>query len=66
MEIDPSVFKNNSKEFSKIMFIFNAIEDGWSVKKRGEQYIFKKHKCKEKHIYNDDFLENFVKKYFKL
>lgn len=66
MDIDLSNFKINNKELSKIMFIYNAIEDGWTIKKKDDQYIFTKQKCKEKHIYNDEFLENFIKKYFKV
>jgi len=66
MDIDLNNFKINNKELSKIMFIYNAIEDGWTIKKKDEQYIFTKQKSKEKHIYNDKFLENFIKKYFKV
>jgi hypothetical protein len=66
MDIDLSNFKINNKELSKIMFIYNAIEDGWTIKKKEDKYIFTKQKCKEKHIYNDEFLENFIKKYFKV
>jgi hypothetical protein len=66
MNIDFNNFSINNKELSKIMFIYNAIEDGWTIKKKDEKYIFTKHKCKEKQIYNDEFLEVFIKKYFKL
>ena len=55
-----------NKDFSKILFIYNAIEDGWNVKKKGNNYIFSKHSSKEKRIYDEKYLENFVKRYFKL
>lgn len=58
--------KYSSKELSKIVFISNAIEDGWSVKKRNDLYIFSKHKGKEKQIYQEKYLEKFIKKYFKI
>lgn len=57
---------NKKKEFSKILFIFNAIEDGWHVRKHKNSYIFSKHKCKEKQIFTEDFLNNFLNKYFNL
>jgi len=53
------------KEFSKMVFIMNAIEDGWNVKKRNGLYIFSKHNGKEKQVYEEKYLEQFVKKYFK-
>ena len=34
------------KEWSKIMFIMNAIEDGWCVRKKDSVYIFSK-QCKK-------------------
>ncbi len=54
------------KEWSKIIFICNAIEDGWSVKKKNDVYVFSKHKGKEKQVYEEKYLEKFIQKYFKL
>ena len=34
----------NSKQFQKMVFITNAIHDGWSVKKKDDRYIFSKKK----------------------
>mgnify|MGYP006076717793 CR=1 FL=1 len=55
-----------SKDFvlnNKIHFIYNAIEDGWVVKKRGEQYIFTKNHNNEKEIFSESYLNNFIIKY---
>lgn len=50
------------KDYYKMRFIFNAIEQGWSVKKRDNLYIFKtKHNNKEE-VFNEDYLEEFVMK----
>ena len=50
------------KEYYKMRFIFNAIEQGWSEKKRDNLYIFKtKHNNKEE-VFNEDYLEEFVMK----
>ena len=56
----------SKKDLSKILFIFNALEDGWSIKKRDGKYIFSKHKGKIKEIYLDNFLNSFITKYFNL
>ena len=37
--------------FQKMKFVYNAINDGWSVKKRNDKYIFAK-----KHNYLFDFV----------
>lgn len=66
MDIESNKNSLNNKDFSKIIFIFNAIEDGWTVKKKGDKYFFSKQKSKEKRVYNDKFLEEFVNKYFNL
>ena len=55
-----------NKELNKIIFIFNAIEDGWKVKKYNNSYIFSKHKCKEKQVFTENFLNIFISKYFNI
>ena len=50
------------KEWSKMKFIINAIEDGWHVKKKNGVYIFSKHKGKEKQVYEEKYLERFIRK----
>lgn len=57
---------DNNKDLSKMLFIFNAIEDGWNVKKNKNSYIFSKHKSKEKQVFTEDFLNKFITKYFNL
>ena len=45
---------------SKMVFLYNAVNDGWRIQKRDGLYIFrKKHENKEE-IYSDAYLENFV------
>lgn len=65
-EIDLSKYCKNNKDISKMVFIFNAIEDGWTVKKKQNSYIFSKHKSKEKQVFTEDFLNKFITKYFNL
>ena len=53
----------NEKEKTKILFIYNALQDGWTIKKTDNFYIFKKkHENKKKYL-SEDF---FKKIYFKI
>ena len=59
---------NNNKDnitFTKMNLIFNAINDGWCVKKilnnNQEQYIFTKNHENKKEIFSNNYLEQFLK-----
>jgi len=41
-------------------FITNAIENGWSVKKRNDSYIFTKKNENKKEVLKQEYLETFV------
>ena len=44
----------------KLLFLNNALEAGWNVKKRIDKYIFtKKHEGKSE-VYLDTYLQNFI------
>jgi len=48
-------------KFNKMCFLFNALETGWTIHKKNDEYVFtKKHEGKEE-IFNDDFLSIFMK-----
>lgn len=48
--------------YHKMQFIMNALNEGWSVKKKSETYVFtKKHEGK-KEVFNNKYLDDFVKK----
>ena len=49
-------------QFHKMKFIMNALEDEWSVKKRDGVYIFTKKHEKKREVFEEKYLENFVKK----
>ena len=53
----------NEKEKMKVMFIYNAIEDGWIVKKTEKLYIFKKKHNNNKKYLSDKYLKQFILKY---
>lgn len=51
---------SDKKKLQKMVFILNALDDGWSVKKSNDSYIFtKKHEGK-KEIFKEEYLETFL------
>lgn len=52
----------NNKQLQKMLFIFNAIEDGWYVKKKNKNYIFSKKHEGKKEVFSEDFLKKFIEK----
>jgi hypothetical protein len=48
----------------KMGFLYNALEDGWCIKKRNDKYIFYKNHNNQKEIYLDDYLKKFLVKNF--
>jgi hypothetical protein len=48
-------------KFQKMLFLFNAINDGWSIKKRRDSYIFTKNHEGKKEILLDSYLLSFMK-----
>tara|TARA_A100001035_G_C27721138_1_gene471997 strand:+ start:157 stop:378 length:222 start_codon:yes stop_codon:yes gene_type:complete len=60
MEIEGNNLHMDKKKLQKILFISNAIEDGWTVKKDKENYIFKKKHENKIEIYEKRYLEKFI------
>ena len=53
---------NKAIEYKKMKFIFNALRDGWEIRKEEDSYIFtKKHEGK-KEVYSNNYLRAFVLK----
>jgi hypothetical protein len=59
--MDSSNILVTRKEYQKMIFIMNALERGWKIKKSGnDKYVFfKKHEGK-KEIFLESYLEKFV------
>ena len=47
-----------------MLFLFNTIEQGWSVKKQNNSYIFKKNHEGKKEILEESYLSKFMKTNF--
>ena len=48
-------------KFQKMLFLFNSIELGWSVKKRNDSYVFTKNHEGKKEVLEDTYLMKFMK-----
>ena len=54
----------DAKTFQKMIFIYNSVEDGWDVKKNGDQYVFLKPHEGKKDVYTDEYLDKFIERNF--
>ena len=65
LELLRDLEKNNLKvdaiKFQKMLLLYNTIEDGWSVKKNNNSYVFKKKHENKREILNDSYLLQFMK-----
>lgn len=48
-------------KFQKMVFLFNALDKGWSIKKSKDSYIFKKNHEGKKEIFDETYLAMFMK-----
>jgi len=56
--------KINYLTLQKMSFLFNALEDGWEIKKEDNRYIFiKKHEGK-KEVFSENYLRRFIEQNF--
>lgn len=56
----PSNIKIDKALFQKMIFITNALDQGWSIKKYNDSYIFIKKHENRKEIFQENYLETFV------
>jgi hypothetical protein len=48
-------------KFKKMLFLYNALENGWSIKKRVNSYIFTKRHEGKKEVFDEAYLSMFMK-----
>jgi hypothetical protein len=51
-------------KFQKMVFLFNALDSGWSIKKKNDSYIFTKNHEGKKEIFDENYLCMFMKDNF--
>ena len=61
---DDSTKKIDFITLQKMVFIYNALEKGWAVKKNKNSYIFKKKHEGKKEVFLDDYLKHFMTENF--
>ena len=48
-------------KFHKMVMLFNAIDEGWTIKKRNDSYYFIKNHEGKKEVLSDEYLSTFMK-----
>jgi len=56
----------DKKKFQKMLFLTNALEKGWTIKKVNSKYIFTKKHENKKEIFQEDYLEKFIERNSKM
>ena len=60
----PNMQNIEPKQLKIMIFLTNAIENGWTVKKKGNEYTFtKKHEGRRK-VFEEQYLEHFLSSNF--
>ena len=54
----------STSQIQKMIVLFNAIEDGWDIKKQGDSYILTKLHEQKTEYFSDNYLKNFINTYF--
>ena len=47
-------------KIQKMAFLYNALENGWSIKKNKDCYVFTRSHEGKKEVYLDSYLKNFI------
>ena len=53
-------------KFHKMAFIFNALDNGWEIKKKENAYIFSKKHEGKKEVFLDNYLIQFMVRNFNI
>jgi hypothetical protein len=61
INIENGNIKIEAEKFQKMIFVFNALEAGWTIKKRNDSFIFSKNHEGKKEIFSDSYLNGFMK-----
>ena len=63
---DNDILQLDKINFQKMIFLYNALENGWSIKKRKNSYIFTKNHEGKKEIFDESYLSIFMKDNFNI
>ena len=60
-DLENTDYKIDAIKFQKMLLLYNTIEQGWSIKKRNDSYVFTKKHENKKEILDDSYLMKFMK-----
>ena len=60
-DLEKTDFKVDAIKFQKMLLLYNSIEQGWSVKKRNDSYVFIKNHENKKEVLEETYLLKFMK-----
>ena len=60
-DLENTNFKVDAVKFQKMLLLYNTIEQGWTVKKRTDSYVFTKNHENKKEVLCDSYLMQFIK-----
>lgn len=60
-DLENDNFKVDAIKFQKMILLFNSIEQGWSVKKKNDSYVFKKPHENKTEVLENNYLMKFMK-----
>jgi hypothetical protein len=63
MNIDKTLQIDTIK-LHKMAFLYNALEEGWKIKKKENVYIFTKNHENKKEVFLDNYLKKFIEQNF--
>jgi len=54
----------DNRTVQKMAFVMNALDKGWSIKKREDAFIFSKKHEGKREVFMDNYLESFIESNF--
>ena len=60
-DLENTNYKLDAIKFQKMLLLYNTIEQGWSVKKRNNSYVFTKNHENKKEVLDESYLMKFMK-----
>ena len=63
IEINNKKHEFDIEKFQKMILVYNALEDGWKIKKINNNYIFKKKHENNDQYFSNNYVDEFLQKY---
>lgn len=54
----------DNPNLKKMVFVMNALEEGWSIRKKGDSYVFRKKHNGTKEVFKKEYLDKFIESGF--